>query len=114
MARSRERPQQIHERIERSDSLRVFAHELRLSRGAVLRFARAADVEQLLAAVTHRPSVIDDYRPFLFRLRHRTAFLAARVPETARQPERRCANERRWAIAPAAGRTLHTWVARAQ
>ncbi|MFJ3673360.1 transposase [Streptomyces sp. NPDC090106] len=39
--------------------------ELRLSRGTVLRFARAADVEQLLVAATHRPSVIDDYRLYL-------------------------------------------------
>ncbi|MFE5143528.1 hypothetical protein ACFRDV_38785 [Streptomyces fagopyri] len=62
VARPRERHQQIHERIERGDSLRAIARELRLSRGTVLRFARAADVEQLLVAATHRPSVIDDYR----------------------------------------------------
>ncbi|CAM5309646.1 ISL3 family transposase ISFsp1 [Streptomyces griseomycini] len=67
-ARTRERHQQIHERIERGDSLRVIARELRLSRGTVLRFARATDVEQLLVAAIHRPSVIDDYR---LRLHHR-------------------------------------------
>lgn len=65
VARTRERHQQIHERIERGDSLRAIARELRLSRGTVLRFARAADVEQLLVAATHRPSVIDDYRRYL-------------------------------------------------
>ncbi|MEV6004637.1 transposase [Streptomyces griseomycini] len=67
-ARTRERHQQIHERIERGDSLRAIARELRLSRGTVLRFARATDVEQLLVAAIHRPSVIDDYR---LRLHHR-------------------------------------------
>ncbi|WP_308289771.1 transposase [Streptomyces muensis] len=65
VARTRERHQQIHERIERGDSLRAIARELGLSRGTVLRFARAADVEQLLVAATHRPSVIDDYRLYL-------------------------------------------------
>ncbi|MEE1836284.1 ISL3 family transposase [Streptomyces sp. SP17KL33] len=65
VARTRERHQPIHERIERGDSLRAIARELRLSRGTVLRFARAADVEQLLVAATNRPSVIDDYRLYL-------------------------------------------------
>ncbi|MFD8755689.1 ISL3 family transposase [Kitasatospora sp. NPDC059577] len=65
VARTRERHQQIHERIERGDSLRAIARELHLSRGTVLRFARAANVEQLLIAATHRPSVIDDYRRYL-------------------------------------------------
>lgn len=62
VARTRERHQQIHERIERGDSLRAIAREPRLSRGTVLRFARAADVEQRLVAATNRPSVIDDCR----------------------------------------------------
>ncbi|GHF77559.1 ISL3 family transposase [Kitasatospora xanthocidica] len=65
VARTRERHQQIHERIERGDSLRTIAPELHLSRGTVLRFARAADVEQLLVAAVHRPSVVDDYRRYL-------------------------------------------------
>ncbi|WP_030059792.1 hypothetical protein [Streptomyces novaecaesareae] len=39
VARTRERHQQIHERIERGDSLRAIARELHLSRGTVLRFA---------------------------------------------------------------------------
>ncbi|MFE7033493.1 hypothetical protein ACFU9Y_24555 [Streptomyces sp. NPDC057621] len=56
---------QIHERIERGDSLRAFARELHLSRGTVLRFARAADVRQLLGAATDRPSMVDDYRLYL-------------------------------------------------
>ncbi|MFD8719130.1 hypothetical protein ACFV2H_14250 [Streptomyces sp. NPDC059629] len=62
VARTRERHRQIHERIERGHSLRAIARALRLSRGTALRFARAADVEQLLVAATHRPAVIDDYR----------------------------------------------------
>ncbi|MFF0042946.1 ISL3 family transposase [Streptomyces mirabilis] len=65
VTRTRERHEQIHERIERGDSLRAIARELRLSRGTVLRFARAADVEQLLVAATQRPSLIDDYRLYL-------------------------------------------------
>ncbi|MFI1415021.1 transposase [Streptomyces sp. NPDC020707] len=65
VARTRERHQQIHERIERGDSLRAIARELSLSRGTVARFARAADVEQLLVAATNRPSVVDGYRLYL-------------------------------------------------
>ncbi|MGA5454971.1 ISL3 family transposase, partial [Streptomyces umbrinus] len=65
VARTRERHQQVHERIERGDSLRAIARELRLSRGTVARFARAADVEQLLVAATNRPSAIDGYRLYL-------------------------------------------------
>ncbi|MEU9371735.1 transposase [Streptomyces avermitilis] len=69
VARTRERHQQIHEPIERGDNLRAIARELRLSRGTVLRSARAADVEQLPAAETHRPSLMDDYRLYLQRCR---------------------------------------------
>ncbi|MFJ3892071.1 hypothetical protein [Streptomyces sp. NPDC090083] len=65
VARTRERHQLIHERIQRGDSLRAIAREPCLSRGTVLRFARAADVEQLLVAATDRPSMIDDYRLYL-------------------------------------------------
>ncbi|MFF4465193.1 transposase [Streptomyces mirabilis] len=42
-----ERYQQIHERIERGDSLRAIARELHISRGTILRFARATNTEQL-------------------------------------------------------------------
>ncbi|WP_185842112.1 transposase [Streptomyces sp. WAC 06725] len=65
VARTREHHQQIHERIERGGSLRAIARELRLSRGTVLRFARAAGVEELLAGAVHRLSKIDDYRLYL-------------------------------------------------
>ncbi|MFE7268325.1 transposase [Streptomyces sp. NPDC057592] len=65
VARARERHQQVHERIERGDSLRAIARDLHLSRGTVNRFARAADVTELLFAATHRPTLIDDYRLYL-------------------------------------------------
>jgi DNA-binding NarL/FixJ family response regulator len=52
VTRTRERHQQIHERIERGDSLRAIARELQLSRGTVNRFARAADVDDF----SSRPS----------------------------------------------------------
>lgn len=65
VARTRERYQLIHERIARGDSLRAIARELRLSRGTVVRFAEAADLDELLAAATQRPSLIDDYRLYL-------------------------------------------------
>ncbi|MER7540937.1 ISL3 family transposase [Streptomyces sp. NPDC097704] len=65
VARTRERHQQIHERIERGDSLRAIARDLHLSRGTVNHFARAADVNELLIAATHRPTLIDDYRAYL-------------------------------------------------
>ncbi|WP_331754691.1 ISL3 family transposase (plasmid) [Streptomyces sp. NBC_00012] len=65
VARTRERHLQVHERIERGDSLRAIARDLHLSRGTVNRFARAADVMELLFAATHRPTLIDDYRLYL-------------------------------------------------
>ncbi|MEU1232369.1 transposase [Streptomyces sp. NPDC005828] len=65
VARTRERHQQIHERIARGDSLRAIARGLQLSRGTVNRFARAADVDELLIAAVYRPTLIDDYRLYL-------------------------------------------------
>ncbi|MFF1691552.1 MULTISPECIES: ISL3 family transposase [unclassified Streptomyces] len=65
VARTRERHQQVHERIERGDSLRAIARDLHLSRGTVNRFARAAEVDELLAAAINRPTLIDDYRLYL-------------------------------------------------
>ncbi len=65
VARTRERHLQVHERIERGDSLRAIARDLHLSRGTVNRFARAADVTELLFAAPHRPTLIDDYRLYL-------------------------------------------------
>ncbi|MGW0730630.1 hypothetical protein [Streptomyces mirabilis] len=47
VARTRERYQQIHERIERGDSPRAIARGLHISRGTVLCFARATNAEQL-------------------------------------------------------------------
>ncbi|MFF7928835.1 hypothetical protein ACFZDP_48680 [Streptomyces mirabilis] len=38
----------MHERIERGDSLRAIARELHISRGTILRFARATNTEQLV------------------------------------------------------------------
>ncbi|MFF2579843.1 hypothetical protein [Streptomyces goshikiensis] len=65
VARTRERHQQIHERIERGDSLLAIARDLKLSRGTVSRFALAAEVDGLLIAAIHRPTLIDDYRLYL-------------------------------------------------
>ncbi|MFD3557024.1 ISL3 family transposase [Streptomyces goshikiensis] len=65
VSRTRDRHQQIHERIERGDSLRAIARDLQLSRGTVIRFARAAGVDELLLAAVHRPSLLDDYRVYL-------------------------------------------------
>ncbi|MGW0672987.1 ISL3 family transposase [Streptomyces sp. NPDC002746] len=65
VARTRERHQQIHKRIERGDSLRAIARDLQLSRGTVNRFAHAVDLNELLNAAIHRPTLIDDYRAYL-------------------------------------------------
>ncbi|MFE9565892.1 transposase [Streptomyces sp. NPDC006487] len=65
VSRTRDRHQQIHERIERGDSLRAIARDLKLSRGTVNRFAHAAEVDELLLAAIHRPALIDDYRVYL-------------------------------------------------
>ncbi|MFD6967661.1 transposase [Streptomyces sp. NPDC059949] len=51
--------------VERGDSLRAIARDLELSRGTVNRFARAAEVDELLSAAIHRPTLIDDYRLYL-------------------------------------------------
>ncbi|MFB6506695.1 MULTISPECIES: transposase [unclassified Streptomyces] len=67
-SRTRERHQQIHERIERGDGLRAIARDLHLSRATVNRFARAAEVDELLVAAINRPTLIDDYR---LHLHHR-------------------------------------------
>ncbi|MGW1784971.1 hypothetical protein ACWCQQ_38600 [Streptomyces sp. NPDC002143] len=63
VARTRERHQQFLERIERGDSLRAIARELRLSRGTVPRFAQDAGVEELLVAATHHTSLATTTAP---------------------------------------------------
>ncbi|MFD4133582.1 ISL3 family transposase [Streptomyces goshikiensis] len=57
VAHTRERHQQIHERIARGDSLRAIARDLQLSRGTVNRFALAEEVDELLVAAVNRPTV---------------------------------------------------------
>ncbi|QKW25961.1 ISL3 family transposase [Streptomyces seoulensis] len=65
VARTRERHQQIHERIARGDGLRAIARDLQLSRSTVSRFARAEQVDELLIAAVNRPTLTDDYRVYL-------------------------------------------------
>ncbi|MGW8329340.1 ISL3 family transposase [Streptomyces sp. NPDC055897] len=65
VARTRERHRQIHERMDRGDSLRAIARDLHLSRGTVTRFAHAVGVEELLVAAVNRPTLVDDYRHYL-------------------------------------------------
>ncbi|MEU3051366.1 ISL3 family transposase [Streptomyces sp. NPDC006984] len=65
VARTRDRHQQIHERIARGDSLRAISRDFQLSRGTVNRFARAEEVDELLIAAVNRPTLIDDYRLYL-------------------------------------------------
>ncbi|MFI0206672.1 MULTISPECIES: hypothetical protein [Streptomyces] len=69
LARTRDHHQQIHERIERGDSLPAIARDLQLSRGTANRFARPAGIDELLIAAIHRHDLIDGHRLYLHHRR---------------------------------------------
>lgn len=61
VTRTRERFELVHTRLEAGCSLSAISRELNLDRHTVRRFARAACVEELLAAAENRPSILDGY-----------------------------------------------------
>lgn len=61
VTRTRERFELVHARLEAGCSLSAISRELNLDRHTVRRFARAARVEELLAAAENRPSILDGY-----------------------------------------------------
>jgi transposase len=64
--RTRARYEAVHALRAQGKSITAIVAELRLARGTVRRFVRASNVEELLAAPrAGRPSVLDDYKPYL-------------------------------------------------
>ena len=64
-ARTRERHAAVHELLQAGESLHAISRILSLSRPTVRRFARAADIDELLAEATGRESKLDPFRPWI-------------------------------------------------
>jgi transposase len=65
VARTTERYRTVQELVAAGRSLRGISRELNLDYYAVRRYARAGSLEELLAPAVNRPSVLDDYKPYL-------------------------------------------------
>jgi transposase len=66
--RTRERYAAVHALLAQGKGIKAIVRELGLARETVRRFARAGDVEQLLATCRDgRPSILDDYKAHLHR-----------------------------------------------
>lgn len=65
VARTRERYDAIHALRAQGMGLRAIGRELQLDRKTVRRFVAAASVEDLLAQMTSRAGLLDDYLPYL-------------------------------------------------
>ena len=64
--RTRARYEAVHALRAQGKNITAIVAELRLARGTVRRFVRASNVEELVAAPrAGRPSVLDDYKPYL-------------------------------------------------
>jgi transposase len=64
--RTRARYEAVHALRAQGKSIAAIVAELRLARGTVRRFVRASNVEELVAAPrAGRPSVLDNYKPYL-------------------------------------------------
>ncbi len=64
--RTRTRYEAVHALRAQGKSITAIVAELQLARGTVRRFVRASNVEELIAAPrAGRPSVLDDYKPYL-------------------------------------------------
>ncbi|WP_408907078.1 ISL3 family transposase [Streptomyces atratus] len=65
VARTRERYAAVQERLAQGKSLTAIGRELRLDHSAVRRFARAANIDELLVKAVNRQSLLDKYKPYL-------------------------------------------------
>lgn len=65
VARTRERYEAIHTLRAQGKGLRTIGRELQLDRKTVRRFVAAASAEDLLAQMTSRAGLLDDYLPYL-------------------------------------------------
>jgi transposase len=63
--RTRERYEAIQHHLAQGQSISAIARALRLDRHTVRRFARATDLNELLAKTTNRTTLLDAYHPYL-------------------------------------------------
>lgn len=64
--RIRERHRRVHELLAQCRSLRGISRDLDLDYYAVRRNAQTSDVDELLVKVTHRRTLLDDYKLYLY------------------------------------------------
>jgi DNA-binding NarL/FixJ family response regulator len=67
VARTVERYETVNKLVAEGRSLRGISRELGLNYYTVRRYARASSLEELLAAGTHRRTLLDGYKPYLHR-----------------------------------------------
>jgi hypothetical protein len=65
-ARTIERYQAVQELVAEGRSLRGISRDLRLDYYTVRRYARAASLDELIAAAVYRRSVLDAFKPYLY------------------------------------------------
>ncbi len=67
VATIRERHRAVQELLTQGRSLRGISRDLDLDYCAVRRYARTADVDELLVMVTQRRTLLDDYKPYFYQ-----------------------------------------------
>ncbi|MGW7310807.1 transposase [Streptomyces sp. NPDC054835] len=67
VATIRERHQAVHELLAQGRSLRGISRDLHLDYYSVRRYARTANVNELLVKVTQRRTLLDDYKPYIYQ-----------------------------------------------
>ncbi|MFD9595538.1 ISL3 family transposase [Kitasatospora sp. NPDC059973] len=67
VATIRERHRAVQELLAQGRSLRGISRDLDLDYYAVRRYARTADVDELLVKVTQRRTLLDDYKPYIYQ-----------------------------------------------
>ncbi|MFB6781691.1 ISL3 family transposase [Streptomyces sp. NPDC056352] len=65
VARTRERYAAVQERLAQGKSLTAIGRDLRLDHSTIRRFARAANIDELLVKAVNRQSILDKYKPYL-------------------------------------------------
>lgn len=67
VATIRERHRAVQELLAQGRSLRGISRDLDLDYYSVRRYARTADVDELLVKVTQRRTLLDDYKPYIYQ-----------------------------------------------